>query len=202
MVREFIYFSAKAPTTGNYNENNLKSAGRLDIVCNVIIHCFFISNTLRNDVKLHLVFYGPPEPPKHIILEINKETPISKKNISGLLKRILFKGKGLKEGKKVEAFPGCCIEKKSLLKVIEDLKKEGKKICILDKNGKNLRDEKISNSVFVLGDHEGLPKKEFNRLRKNESLVSIGKKTYFSSQTIVILHNEIDLREENLDKKT
>ncbi len=202
-MREFIYFSEKAVTTGNFDLDNLKDAGRLDIVCNAIIHSFFISNQLRKDVKLHLVFYGKPNPPRHIILQFNEKTPTSKKNLGGLLKRILFKGSNLKN-EKVRAFPGCYIEKKSLLNVIKELKQEGKEIFVLDKSGKDLRsmkNEKLANSVFLLGDHEGLPKKEFQRLRKNEKLLSIGNKTYFSSQTINILNHEIDRREEREWKK-
>jgi tRNA (pseudouridine54-N1)-methyltransferase len=192
-MREFIYFSKKASTSGNFGD--LKGAGRLDIVCNVIIHTFFISNNLRRDVRLHLIFYGEPNPPRHIILEINKNTPVSKKDLGGLLKRILFKGENLEKERKVRVFPGCWIENKSFLKVIEELKDSGREILVLNRRGKDIQgvDSKIlENAVFVLGDQEGLPKKEFQRLRKNEKLVSLGKVTYFSSQSVIIVHNKLD----------
>jgi len=190
-MREFVYFSSRARTSGNWKD--LMKAGRMDIVCNVIIHAFFLSNAMREDVSLHLIFYGPPDPPKHIILRFNEKTPISKKDISGLLKRILFR---YKEGRKIEAFPGCWIEKKSFLNVITELEKE-KKIYILDEKGRDIRsleNEELKNAVFILGDHEGLPKKELKRLEKVAEKVSLGKKTYFSSQVLVIVHNELDRR--------
>jgi len=62
-MRTFLYFSSKARTTGNFKD--LMKAGRMDIVCNVIIHSFFISNAIRKDTELHLVFYGPPTPPTY-----------------------------------------------------------------------------------------------------------------------------------------
>jgi len=43
----------------------------------------------------------------------------------------------------------------------------------------------------VIGDHEGLPKKEIKRF---ENKISIGKRIYFASQTFVIINNELDLR--------
>ncbi len=200
-MREFVYFSGKARTSGNFGD--LKNAGRLDIVCNVIIHTFFISNNLRRDVRLHLIFYGPPNPPRHIILEIKKNTPISKKDIGGLLKRILFKGESLEKGNRVKVFPGCWIENKSFLQLIKELRKE-KKIFILNKRGEDIRKvkgEDLKKGVFVLGDHEGLPRKEFQRLRRKEELLSLGKKTYFSSQSVILLHNELDRLGENIKNR-
>lgn len=190
-MRHFIYFSRRARTSGNFKD--LMKAGRMDIVIHVIINTFFISRQVREDVKLHLVFYGAPDPPKHIEIQITPKLDISKKDVSGLIKRILYK---YKEGRRVEAFPGCFIEKKSFLNVVEELHDVGKKIFVLDKRGEDIRNAKIpKNPVFVLGDHDGLPKKELRRLKKMAIPVSIGPKMYFSSQVISILNNELDRRE-------
>jgi len=191
-MRTFIYFSGRARTSGNWDD--LMQAGRMDIVCNVIIHTFFISNAMREDVKLHLIFYGQPDPPKHIEIISNRETPLSKKDIAGLIKRILYK---YKPGRKIEVFPGCFVEKKNLFQLIEELKNDGKEIYILDKKGEDIREirEELKDAVFLLGDQEGLPRKELKRLESEAKSISIGKKTYFSSQVITILNNELDRRE-------
>jgi len=192
-MRHFVYFSKNAVTTGNFNTNELMKAGRMDIVIHVIIASFFLSHGFREDVKMHLVFYGPPNPPRHIEIKITKELEISKKDIGNLIKKILYK---YKEGKKTEVFPGCFIEKKSFLNVIEELENQGKKIFVLDKKGESLRDVKIpKESVFVLGDHDGLPKKELKRLKKSSKSISIGPKVYFASQVVSVLNNELDIRE-------
>ena len=69
-------------------------------------------------------------------------------------------------------------------------------IFFLDKKGGDIRKSKIpKNCVFVLGDHEGLPKKESKRLRKTAKLISVGPKTYFASQVVTIVNNELDRRE-------
>ncbi len=192
-MRHFIYFSSSAQTSGNFDVNNLMKAGRMDIVMHTIINVFFLSHQPREDVKLHLIFYGQPDPPKHIEIRIEPELEISKKNIANLIKKILYK---YKEEKKTEVFPGCFVEKKSFLKVVEELVKEGKDVFVLDKKGKNLREIKIpKDPVFIIGDHEGLPKKELKRLKKIAVPVSVGKKTYFSSQVVTIVNHELDLRE-------
>ena len=113
-MREFIYFSGHAATSGKALSGDLMKAGRMDIALHVIIAAFFLSHNIREDVKLHLIFYGMPDPPKHIEIMIKPGLDISKKDIAGLIKKILYK---YKEGEKKEVLPGCFVEKKSFLKV-------------------------------------------------------------------------------------
>ncbi|MFH1311126.1 MAG: tRNA (pseudouridine(54)-N(1))-methyltransferase TrmY [Nanoarchaeota archaeon] len=192
-MRQFVYFSSTARTSGNFDASNLMDAGRMDIAIHVIINAFFLSHNLRDDVKLHLIFYGMPDPPKHIEMQVKPETNLSKKDVANLIRKILYK---YKEGKKTEALPGCFVEKKSFLGLIEELRKEGNKIFILDKKGKDIRKSKLSEkSVFVIGDHNGFPKKELRRLKDMSTLISVGPKTYFASHVVTILNNEMDLRD-------
>jgi len=157
-MREFIYYSGKARTSGNFTD--LMKAGRMDIVCNVIISVCFLSHKVRDDV--------------------------SKKDVAGLLKRMLYK---VKPDRKVRVFPGCFVEKKSFQALMKELEAEGKKILVLDKKGSDIRESDLKG-VLVIGDHEGLPKKEVKRFDK----LSIGKEIYFASQTITIINNELDRR--------
>ena len=193
-MREFIYYSKSAVTAGNMIKDNLMQAGRMDIVCNVIISVFFISNAMRNDVKLHLIFDGPPNAPRHLVLESNKELPISKKNVAGLIKRMLYKSPD-KEGL-LEVFHGASIEKKGFEKLIKKLDKEGKDVLLLDGKGKDVRNVKLkmdkdSNNVFIIGDHDGFPSDKKKFLKKIDK-ISVGPKILFASQVVTILHNEMD----------
>jgi tRNA pseudouridine-54 N-methylase len=196
-MREFIYFSRKARTSGNWKDNDLMKAGRMDIVCHFIIHSFFVSNAIRNNVKLHLIFYGAPDPPKHLEINSNSAEIMSKKDISGLIKRMLYK---YKKGQRKEVFPGCFIEKKDLLSVVKKLQGKGKNIYILDRKGIDIKKAKINldNSTFIIGDQEGLLPKEKKFLRKKGqgqgkvSLISMGNVTYLATQTLIMLQGELD----------
>jgi len=188
-MREFIYYSKTAVTTGNFRLDNLMKAGRMDIVCNMIISAFFISNQMRDDVKLHLIFDGPPTPPRHLIFQSNKKMPISKKDVAGLIKRLLYKCP--KQGIH-EVFPGCFIEKKSFEALVKELNNNGKDIFLLSKKGKDIQEKKLKgNEVFIIGDHEGFPKGKKKFLKKIDK-ISVGPKILFASQVITILHNQID----------
>jgi len=191
-MRHIVYFSKSAVTTGNFPLNDLMKAGRMDIAIHVVIASFFLSHDFRKDTKLHLVFYGQPDPPKHIEMQITDELEISKKDVGNLIKKLLYK---YKPNQKTEVLPGSFIEKRSFLKVVEELRNQGKEIFLLDKKGRDIRDAEIQdNCVFVLGDHEGMPKKELKRLKKIATPISIGPKTYFASQVVAIVNNELDRR--------
>lgn len=218
-MREFIYYSSKAKTTGNFGDDLMK-AGRMDIACQIVIMAFFISHKLRNNVKLHLLFNGPPDAPKHIEmfpgkkLDEDSESDISKKDVAGLIKKLLYK---YKPGIKNEVMPGYFIEKKGFSNVVNEMLDEGKTLFILDKRGVDIRTIKIpENPVFIIGDHDGIPKDEMKKLKrmdkkKSEGFfsagktdetqnfscikkVSVGNEMYFASQTMTIVHNELDRR--------
>jgi tRNA (pseudouridine54-N1)-methyltransferase len=200
-MREFIYYSRTAPTSGSKIKEDLMKSGRLDIAIHTIISTFFLSHNLRDNTKLHLVFAGPPDPVKH--LEILPEKKgisgmdkiyLNKKDIAKILKKMLYK---YKPNSRSEIFPGYFIEKKPLLKILDEMSSQGKPLFLLDPKGEDIRSAKIpENPVFVLGDHLGLPNKELKRLKKICTPITIGKKKYFASHTVAIVNNEIDRREE------
>ncbi|MAG38375.1 hypothetical protein CMI45_03250 [Candidatus Pacearchaeota archaeon] len=199
-MRNFIYYSGTAPTTGSLiKKDDLMSSGRLDIAIHSVIATFFLSHEMRRDVNLHLVFDGPSDPTKHLLFApifSKKENPnkiyLNKKDIATIIKKMLYKYKPKEQN---EVFPGYFIEKKPLVSVIRDLLSEGSTLYILDKSGEDIRDIKISEKpTFLVGDHEGLPKlqKELKRYKNKVKKVSIGPNTYFASQTITVINNELD----------
>ncbi len=189
-MRELLYYSRNAVTAGNLIKEDLKKAGRMDIICNVIISTFFISNKMREDIKLHLIFDGGPNNPRHLVLESNENMPISKKNVAGLIKRMLYKSPD-KEGLK-EIFPGALIEKKGFEKLVKELDDNGKDVLLLDRKGNDIRETNLEkNPVFIIGDHEGFPQDKKKFLKKIDK-VSVSPKVIFASQVITIVHNELD----------
>ena len=200
-MREFLYYSRTAPTAGNYIKEDLQASGRIDIAVHTVIAAFFLSHKLRTDTKLHMIFAGPPTPPRHLELfpVTEGETGVdkiylAKKDVSSVLKKMLYK---YREGEKREVFPGFWIEKKGFVDLVEDFVKEGKNVYVLDAEGEDIRTVEIKeNPIFILGDHKGLPDKELKRLKRVCTPVSIGKRVYFASQTISIVNNELDRRED------
>ena len=199
-MREFIYYSRTAPTSGSYVGEDLQRSGRIDIAVHTVIAAFFLSHKLRMDTKLHLLFAGAPDPSKHLELKpvTDGETGVdkiylAKKDVSSVLKKMLYK---FREGEKKEVFPGFWIERKGFLELIKDLTEQGRNLYILDPKGEDIRSIQIKeNPIFILGDHKGLPLKELKRLKTLCIPVTIGPKVYFASQTVAVVNNELDRRE-------
>jgi tRNA (pseudouridine54-N1)-methyltransferase len=186
-MRIFIFYSITVRTVGYFK--NIYYSGRLDIVVNSIIHSFFISNGLRKNVRFDLLLMGKPVPPRLIRIESNIETPWSKKDIETLLSSSLkkFNKKGIKN-----PFPGIYVDKKDIFDLINEYKKENRKIYLLDRNGENIENIKIENPVFIIGDFLGIPKDIKKKIDNDVIKVSLGDINYFSSQVIVILNYYLD----------
>ena len=200
-MREFVYYSKTGVTAGSLIGDNLMKAGRIDIACQFIIQSFFVSRAMRKDTKVHLVLMGPPDSPKHLELfpgktlgGIENEIDISKKDVAGLIKRMLYK---YKKGEKTEVGEGYSVEKKSFTKLMEEFAEEGKEIYILDKRGDDIRDVKIGkDAVFVVGDHDGVPKNEMKWVKHVPMRkISVSPHMLFASQVVTLIHNEIDRKE-------
>ena len=149
LSREFILFSRLGKTDAAFH--NLHDAGRLDIVYECIITSLFLSHGLRRDVVLHAVLNGPPKPPLHI--KIDGETLYDVRTDVETWQQILRK---VIAGK---SHPGISADKESFEAL---LKREAqmRQVYVLEEGGKNVAEMELSeNSLFVLGDHVGLPKK-------------------------------------------
>lgn len=192
-MKHFIYFSKSGVTSGKaMSQGNLMKAGRMDIAIHSLIQGIFLSHDFRKDVTFHFILYGMPDPPKHIEITVNEDTPISKKDVGNIIKKLLYK---YKPGEKKEVFPGCFVEKKSLQRVLDELMEKDVEVFILDKKGESLREVEIpKDCAFLLGDHEGIPKKELKYLKKYLTGISVGPHMYFASQTVAVVNNELDIR--------
>ena len=187
-MRNFVLISNHGRTDANWGD--LMHAGRMDIICHSVIASLFISNAVRTDVKLDIFLNGPPDPVKHIEMVEDEESTISKKDIGNLLKHVLRK---YRPGKQIKAFPGVTIEKKSFRHYIKEKVDSGEEVYYLDKKGENIKDITLGdNPIFVIGDHEGIPKDELKYLKNNAKAISLGKNAYFSSQVINFLNIWVD----------
>ena len=182
MPRQFILFSRLGKTDSAFS--NLHDAGRLDIVHECIVASLFLSHGLRRNVVFHAILNGPPAPPLHI--EINSEKLYDVRTDVDTWQHILKK---VISGK---SHPGITTSKtgfEALLKA----EAETAKVYVLEEGGKDIAETALpANTIFVLGDHVGLPKKaEAYALRYGEK-ISLGKQTYLAASCITILNYLLD----------
>ncbi|MCW4025153.1 MAG: tRNA (pseudouridine(54)-N(1))-methyltransferase TrmY [Candidatus Bathyarchaeota archaeon] len=182
MPREFVLFSRIGKTSPDFA--NLHDAGRLDIAHECIVSSLFLSHGLRRDVTFHAILNGPPNPPLHI--QINGETLYDVRTDVDTWKKILKK---VIAGK---SHPGITTDKTSFEALIKE-KTKTHNLFVLEEDGKNAAETVLpENSVFILGDHVGLPKKaESFALRFGEK-ISLGKQPYLAASCITIINYLLD----------
>jgi len=192
-MKHFIYFSKDGTTSGKViSQGNLMKAGRIDIAIHSFIQAIYLSNDFRKDVTFHFILYGMPDPPKHIEICVKEESMISKKDVAKILKVLLYK---FKEGEKREVMPGCFVERKSFPNLIKELDANGIECFTLDKRGDSLREIEIPDEcAFIVGDQDGIPKKELKAVKDYMTKVSVGPHMYFASQVVAVVNNELDFR--------
>ena len=182
MPREFVLFSRSGKTDPAFK--NLHDAGRLDIVYECIVASLFLSHGIRKNVTFHAVLNGPPSPPLHI--EIRGETLYDVRTDVDTWQHILKKAISGK------SHPGIATSKTSFEALLK-AKAEASRVYVLEEGGKDIAQTELpDNSVFVLGDHVGLPKKaEVFALRFGEK-ISLGKQPYLAASCITILNYLLD----------
>jgi tRNA (pseudouridine54-N1)-methyltransferase len=193
-MREFILFSRGV--TKEFKLNDLPNAGRMDLIARCISTAIFLSYSLRKDVKFHAVLNGPPSPPLTVTFFTNELKNVSpdERNIASHINIAI---KNFRFGKK-NSQRGIYIDKKSFEELIKEKIEEygNNNIFYLHMDGEDIRNIEIKkDSVFILGDNKGIPKKEENFLLRNEiRKVSVGRIEYLTSQVIAIVNYEMDRR--------
>ena len=182
LPREFILFSRIGQTDSNFH--NLHDAGRLDIVHECIVSSLFLSHGLRRDVTFHAILNGPPTPPVHI--QIDGETLYDVRTDMDTWEIILKK---TLQGK---PHPGITKDKTSFEALVK-AKALTRKIYVLEEDGKDISEVELEeNSLFILGDHVGLPKKAEVFAQRFGEKISLGKQPYLAASCITIINYTFD----------
>ncbi len=181
-MKTFVLYSRQGRTKGDFN--NLRDAGRLDIVAHCLTSSFFLSHALRKDVIIYIILTGPPNPPVCIKVDGNKihDVRCDEQTWGEILKKVL-NGKG---------HAGFEVSKKSFQGLIKELAKENE-MFVLEEKGENIENFKFKeNSVFIIGDQVGLPKKEEGFVLRYGKKISLGNKAYLAADCITILNYTLD----------
>jgi tRNA (pseudouridine54-N1)-methyltransferase len=182
LPRDFILFSRIGQTDSNFHD--LHGAGRLDIVHECIVSSLFLSHGLRRDVTFHAILNGPPTPPIHI--QIDGETLYDVRTDMDTWQVILKK---TLQGK---PHPGI-IKDKTSFEALVKARAKTRKIYVLEEDGKDISEVELEeNSLFILGDHVGLPKKAEVFAQRFGEKISLGRKPYLAASCITIINYTLD----------
>ncbi|RZN44075.1 MAG: tRNA (pseudouridine(54)-N(1))-methyltransferase TrmY [Methanophagales archaeon ANME-1-THS] len=190
IMRQFVLYARKAVTSPDFALDDLPgSGGRMDLVARCICNALWLSHAVRRDSCIHIVAYGRPNPP--VVISFYGETlrgvSPDERNIAAWIKNALAaKRKN----------PGITVRTISFQQLIEELASRGAFFYILHEKGRDISTLELkADSVFVLGDHLGLPRNEEKFVaRCAHERISLGTSSYLASHCITVLHYELDRR--------
>ncbi len=192
-MREFIVYSEKGATSSNFSIKDLPgSGGRMDLIARCVISALWLSKDIRRNSRIIFSLNGPPQEPVALEFDgsaLERVTP-DERNIAIWIKKSF--GRKEIEKKWKEVHKGIRISKRKFEDIIKD--KKDKKLYILNEDGDDIRNVEIDGDpVFILGDHIGLPNKKLKFVQDhNGEKISLGPKSYFTTHSITLTHNELD----------
>jgi len=185
IMREFILYSRSGRTDPNWA--SLHDAGRLDIVHECIQASLFLSHAIRKNTIFHAILNGPPKPPIHLTIDGSTlyDVRTDQQTWQQILKKTLSN----------KPHPGITKDKSGFETLVKTKTHANQPIYVLEEHGQNINGIALqSNSVFILGDHVGLPPKAEQFALRYGTKISLGKQPYLAATCITIMNYMLDVQ--------
>lgn len=195
-MRTFVIRARKASVRADKVLSQIGTEGHVEIIAHTLMNAFYVSNDMRSDVEVYIVLDSSADFPR--TLKFSSAQGISfagfhEQAILEVVTSALKKGSHIQKNEKLVLEPGIELYGFGFETLMKELI-ESAPVYLLDKKGKDIRSIHFEeNSIFVLSDHLAMPKNNIKALeRKGLTKISLGKKMLFASQSIVLVHNELD----------
>ena len=197
-MRAFVLRARAAPTDSQELLAGVGKEAHTEILAHTLMNAFFVAQSHRPDVHVHLVLESTQDFSRTISFSSNDIRDIGGFHEQALLAKVaraldVSRGMGKEESRPVE--PGVVVRTIAFEKLVQELS-ASYLLFVLDPKGTPLRQQKIEgNCCFLLTDRLPMPKKSFNGLKRlGAEKVSLGPQMLFASQCVVLIHNELDQR--------
>ncbi|WP_329354592.1 tRNA (pseudouridine(54)-N(1))-methyltransferase TrmY [Vibrio natriegens] len=198
-MRSFVLRARAAPTTSKALLEGVGQEAHTEILAHTMMNTMFVAQSHREDVVVYLVLESTKDYSRTITIRSNDMTNIGGFHESTLIAavaRALDASVGMGKEQLRDVEPGITVRTISFERLVQELA-EDHQLYMLDKKGDFVRNAAIgANPCFLLTDHIPMPKKSFNSLKRlGTEKISLGPKMLFASQCVVLIHNELDIRE-------
>ncbi|HYK93448.1 MAG TPA: tRNA (pseudouridine(54)-N(1))-methyltransferase TrmY [Thermoplasmata archaeon] len=198
-MRRFLILAHRVPATGQFTLNDLAGGGgRMDEIARSVSTAFTVSNDLRRDTELTILFAAEPgTAARRIVLDGRRLRYLNpdERSTAALLKNALVRAAGLSAD--LEASPGLTVGPVDALAALRGFG-TAPELVWLTEGGSPLRDWRPGTSTFaaVLSDpYDPTPEEQAVLTAAGATPISVGPRSIRTSQCIDIVHNEFDRRE-------
>lgn len=196
-MRRIVLLSHRVPVSGAFSLNDLAGGGgRVDEVARCVSTAFLVSNDLRRDTELTILFsQAPPPDARHIRVSGERIRHLNpdERSTAALIKNALVRSIPLLHD--IEASPGLVVGPSDPLEELGRLVREPGTFWLRE-SGARVRPEELPESTtVVLGDSEDPRPEEIELLeRSGVPQRSLGPRSLRASQCLDIWQNLLDLR--------
>lgn len=199
-MRAFVMRARSASTDSKQLLSAVGQEAHSEILAHTLMNAIFVAQSHRDDVIIHLVLESTRDFSRVITFDSSELRHIGGFHEQALLEKIargldISRGMTKEESRAVE--PGIRVRTISFEKLVQELAQHWQ-LFVMDKKGASIREQELpENPCFILTDHIPMPRKSFGSLeRLGAQKISLGPKMLFASQCVVLIHNELDLRQE------
>jgi len=187
--RQFLLIQDRARTDADFSTGGVANNGRLDIGCRFLNAALFTSYSLRQDVDVHLLLRGPPNPPVHMRFRGEKISGLhpDEASIAGYIKKNL----GSFQERMVPANTGVAMDRRDLGQVLDDVDAEP---FLLHEDGDDIESIPVPGEpIFILGDNKGVSEDCLEAMEDRDvRTVSLGPDSYQAQQVASYLNIRLD----------
>ena len=198
-MRVFVMRARSAPTDSQQLLAAVGQPAHPEILAHTLMNAIFVAQAHRDDVLVHLVLESTRDFSRTISFSSNELGTLGGFDQQALLGKIARAldcsvAMGKEESRDVE--PGIRVRTISFEKLVQELA-ETYPLYVLDKKGIAIREQVFEgDACFLMTDHVPMPKNSLNGLKRLGAIkISLGPKMLFASQCVVLIHNELDLRQ-------
>ncbi|QCC46567.1 tRNA (pseudouridine(54)-N(1))-methyltransferase TrmY [Halobellus limi] len=191
-MRQFLIVGHDAPTTPEFSLDDLAGgAGRLDVLCRCVNSAFFLSHSIREDVRVHLVL-GDEFTVRFEGSELRRLNP-DERSTAALVRQALEHRDDAIGHMPAESTPGVSIRRMGFEATLDDVA-EGATVVELHEDGDPIADvEPPADPLFVLSDHHEFAESERSLLEAEaDERVRVGPEVLHADHTVTVAHNYLD----------
>lgn len=199
-MRTFVLRARAAPTDSQKLLASVGQEAHTEILAHTLMNAIFVAQSHRPQVVVYLVLESTPDFSRSIRFEVDAMHDIGGFDEHALLGKIAAAldaaaGMAKEESRAVEA--GVTVRTVSFERLVQELAADHQ-LFVMDPKGKPIREQAFhDNPCFLLTDHIPMPAKTFHTLdRLGATRITLGPTMLFASQCVVLIHHELDQRQE------
>ncbi len=199
-MRVFVLRARSAPTDSKDLLDSVGKEAHTEILAHTLMNAIFVAQSHRPDVVVYLVLESTKDFSRTVSFNSNDMRDIGGFHEQALLAKIaraldVSRGMGKEESRSVES--GIVVRTISFEKLVQELAVDHQ-LFVMDRKGTPMRGKAVGGTpCFILTDHMPMPKNSFSTLeRLGAEEISLGSKMLFASQCVLLIHNELDYRQE------